>query len=144
MCQVACGVPQGSILGTLVFILYLNDLTNASTFLKYVLFADDTNLFASGTDINALCTKINTELDRLNNWLSINKLSLNLSKTNYMIFCNSKYPNISLCMNAAEIERERETVTTFLGVLVDEKLDWKPYISSLRGKLSKCHAIIYI
>lgn len=141
MCQVACGVPQGSILGPLLFILYINDLTNASTFLKYVLFADDTNLFASGTDINALCVKINTELDRLKNWFSVNKLSLNLSKTNYMIFSNSKHTNISLSMNATEIERV--TVTKFLGVLVDEKLNWKQHISSLRGKLSKCSAIIY-
>ena len=143
MCTATCGVPQGSILGPLLFILYINDLTNVSSFLKYVLFADDTNLFASGKDMNKLCRMINAELDLLKTWFSINKLSLNLSKTNYMIFSNKNRVRNNINLNMDNTEIERVTVTKFLGVLVDENLNWKQHIIHVRNKLSKCSAIIY-
>ena len=143
MCTATCGVPQGSILGPLLFILYINDLTNVSSFLKYVLFADDTNLFASGKDMNTLCRMINAELDLLKTWFSINKLSLNLSKTNYMIFSNKNRVRNNINLNMDNTEIERVTVTKFLGVLVDENLNWKQHIIHVRNKLSKCSAIIY-
>ena len=90
MLKITCGVPQGSILGPLLFILYINDLCNVSKFLKCALFADDTNLFASGNNINTLCEQINDELSKINKWFNINKLSLNLSKTNFIIFSKKK------------------------------------------------------
>lgn len=120
MCSVSCGVPQGSILGPLLFIIYINDLVNVSRILNLVLFADDTNLFASGDDITTLCSNINVELHKFNVWFRINKLSLNLSKTNYMIFTNKSCPDVTLSMNNTKIDRVY--VTKFLGVLVDEKL----------------------
>ena len=81
-------VPQGSILGPISFILYISDLCNVSDFLKFVLFADDTNFFASGDNIANLCENINRELLKINDWFKINKLSLNFSKTNFMVFTN--------------------------------------------------------
>ena len=92
--NVLCGVPQGSILGPILFILYINDMCNVSTFFKPILFADDTNLFYSGKDIDELCSVISIELDKLciN---QVNKLSLNTSKTNFMVFtkrsCDDTY-----------------------------------------------------
>ena len=78
--QVKCGVPQGSVLGPLLFILYINDICNVSKVFDCILFADDTNLFCSDNDINDLCGIINVELDKLNTWFSVNKLSLSIQK----------------------------------------------------------------
>ena len=82
---ISCGVPQGSILGPLFFILYLNDLNNASL-LDAILFADDTNLFISHNDPGYLNDTLNSELNNLSTWFAANRLSLNLSKTNFMVF----------------------------------------------------------
>ena len=75
--NVLCGVPQGSILGPILFILYINNMCNVSTLLKPILFADDTNLFYSGKDIMELCSVVSIELDNLCKWFQGNKLSLN-------------------------------------------------------------------
>ena len=68
--NVTCGVPQGSILGPKLFILYINDICNASSSLKFILFADDTNVFYSGVDIQTICECISRELDKLHVWLT--------------------------------------------------------------------------
>ena len=80
--NVLCGVPQGSILGPKLFILYVNDICNISNILEFILFADDTNIFCSGHDIKELCNTMSNELDKLHTWFSLNKLSLNISKPN--------------------------------------------------------------
>ena len=82
---ISCGVPQGSIRGPLFFILYVNDLNNASL-LDVILFADDTNLFISHNDPGCLNDTLNSELNNLSTWFAANWLSLNLSKTNFMVF----------------------------------------------------------
>ena len=83
---ILCGIQQGSIIGPLLFILYINDLANVSDKLKFILFADDTNVFVSGKNIKNVCDVLNKELENMNIWFKVNKLSLNVSKTNYMIF----------------------------------------------------------
>ena len=140
--NVTCGVPQGSILGPKLFILYINDICNASTSLKFILFADDTNEFYSGVDIQTICECISRELDKLHVWLAVNKLSLNVDKTNFILFGNRKnIDNVCISMNNSIITRVR--ATKCLGVIIDEKLTWKDHISLVRSKLSKTVGILY-
>ena len=84
------GVPQGSVLGPLLFILYTNDLPNTLTVSKSILFADDTTIYYSHSNLNTLYTYLNKDLQILNDWFKTNKLSLNVSKTQYMIFNKKK------------------------------------------------------
>ena len=79
-------VPQGSILGPVLFLIYVNDVMNCLRMLNGVLFADDTCLFASHSDLNLLINMINTELISIQGWFKANKLSLNIEKSNYIIF----------------------------------------------------------
>ena len=78
---VTCGGPQGSISWPLFFLLYVNDLHNASNILNPIMFAEDTNLFFSHSDINVLFEKMNKELPNVSNWFNANKLSLSVIKT---------------------------------------------------------------
>ena len=102
---VLCGVPQGSILGPKLFILYINDICNVSKILSFILFADDTNIFCSNNDLVQLCKTITCELSKLNTWFAVNKLSLNVSKTNFMLFGNLGEKNISVSISDQEIKR---------------------------------------
>ena len=134
--DVLCGVPQGSILGPKLFILYINDLCRVSNCLKFILFADDTNIFCSGHDIIKLSEMVTFELKKLKDWFAVNRLSLNVSKTNYMLFSNSKYSTetqIQIC----NTDIARVNVTKFLGVLIDDKLTWKDHIELVKSKISK-------
>src|SRR6218665_3893856 len=90
--HVNCGVPQGSNLGPLLFILYINDLANISPALYFILFADDTNVFYSHASWGELVRIINEELLKINDWFLANKLSLNLDKTNYILFKSHRKP----------------------------------------------------
>ena len=88
--NVSCGVRQGSIVVPKVLIMYINDICNVSKVLKFILFADDTNLLCCHSDLNELVRITNSVLDQLHVWFSVNRLSLNVTKTNYMFFWESQ------------------------------------------------------
>ena len=140
--SISCGVPQGSILGPLLFLLYINDINNVSKVLFSILFADDTNVFVSGKNINELVVVLNRELSKLVTWLQVNKLSLNVKKTHYMVFSPPKVnQDISpITMNGEKINRVSST--RFLGVVIDDKLKWNEHILFVKQKVSKGLGII--
>ena len=86
---IQCGVPQGSILGPLLFILYVNDMPSAVARLNVIMFADDTNLFISSKDIKSSIQIMNEELNKFTEWFCANKLSLNIDKTKFTPFHKS-------------------------------------------------------
>ena len=135
--NIVCGVPQGSILGPLLFLIYINDLSTVSDALFTILFADDTSIFVRGKDFDNLINLLNNELSLITTWLSANKLSLNIKKTHYMVFTrkNIHSTDHKILLNNHEISRVKET--KFLGLLVDEKLTWKNHIDYISKKISK-------
>ena len=83
---ISTGVPQGSVLGPLLFLLYINDIQNWSDIISFVLFADDTNAFYSNSCLKTLNTTMQKEVNEIIKWLNINKLSINSSKTKFILF----------------------------------------------------------
>ena len=138
-----CGVPQGSILGPLLFLLYINDLSNVSNILDIILFADDTNIFFSHRDQNYLVETINSGMNKLTEWFKCNKLSLHAKKSSFMIFQprqKRETLDFSITLNSTHINRVKEVV--FLGVVLDEHVTWKPHISRIANKVSKAIGLL--
>ena len=130
MKKIECGVPQGSLLGPLLFIVYINDFYRSSDKLSFILFADDSNLFYSHPDPNTLISTVNDELKNVSQWIYANKLSLNIEKTKYMFFSNSldRLPG-NVIFDTTPLEEVSSI--KFLGVCVDNKLSWKCHINNI-------------
>ena len=130
------------ILAPILFLLYINDLSNISKKLKFILFADDTNVFYSDTTVEKVVGVINSELKYLSLWFKINKLSLNVKKSNYMLFMkNNCKLNTDLYIDDTKLEKVN--VTKFLGVYVDEYLTWNAQIQHVCRNISKNVSILY-
>ena len=107
-----------------MFILYINDICNISQVLDLTIFADDTNIFCTGDDIHELCNLVSQEMKKIQNWFAINKLSLNINKTNFMVFGN-KFTNVDCNVFISEFKLKRVYSTKFLGVIIDSDVSWK-------------------
>ena len=140
--QITCGVPQGSILGPLLFLLYINDIASVSRVLFSVLFADDTTLFCRSNNLHELSTVINNELGNIIKWLNANRLSLNIDKTNFMIFRpkSKKEQCPTIHINGSSILEVDSA--KFLGVIIDNKLNWLEHIKCISRKIAKGTGII--
>ena len=141
--QISYGVPQGSILGPLLFLVYINDISESSKLLSFYLFADDTTLFMSHRNRKHLEETFNTELCKISNWLIANQLSLNVDKTHLLTFRskpNVKFENIVLKIDNSIIEEKEEA--KYLGVILDNQLTFKSHINKVYNKLIKGNAIL--
>ena len=140
---IKCGVPQGSVLGPLLFLIYINDIVNSSKLFKFTLFADDTSLYYSCKNTNNLELTINTELSRISDWLSANKLSLNVGKSKLLYYTNKNrncLKDIVVKINN-EILKEVDSAK-YLGVLMDNKLNWNMHVNNIKLRISKGISIL--
>uniref|UniRef100_A0A8C6LIA0 Reverse transcriptase domain-containing protein n=1 Tax=Nothobranchius furzeri TaxID=105023 RepID=A0A8C6LIA0_NOTFU len=130
------GVPQGSTFGPKLFTMYINDVCAVLDKVNCLLYADDTSLYCSGDDLNKLVDLVEKELAVLKGWFDGNKISMNMTKTKYIMYGNRKITNeIIIKINGIVIEQVH--TYTFLGITIDEKLSWKPHIDYIKLKISK-------
>jgi hypothetical protein len=142
---ISVGVPQGSILGPLLFIIYINDLAHSTTAFHPVVYADDTTLFASLRSTVADTNSdlyLNIELEKVNNWMGANKLSINKAKTKAMVFHTAQrrvcYPEIKI----DNVNIEFVDQFSFLGIVIDKRLNWKAHKDMITKRLFKTIGIM--
>ena len=135
LCNIEHGVPQGSVLGSLLFSLYVNDLPNVSNF-ETTLFADDTNLHIAHNNIKILQSVMTNEIKKIDSWMKLNKLTINYKKRCYMLIGKkrTKMTNFRLYIDHNPIELKNSI--KYLGIHLDRELSWKNHIDYLAKKLS--------
>ena len=142
--EIRTGIPQGSILGPLFFSIYINDLINSSNIFNYLMYADDTTLYFNLEDNDSvdMNDNINTHLEKINVWLKLNKMTVNVSTTKYMIFHKRRdTPQLDLLLNNIKIEQVSNF--TFLGIILDKSLSWKYHTKLIASKISKIIGILH-
>ena len=136
---ITVGVPQGSILGPLLFLIYINDLPSALDKLVPVMFADDTNLVLRGKHLPEVVATLNCELESLNDFFKANKLKLNADKTKLVCFRKKGHQfekeDLSVVLDGIKLDCEKNT--TFLGITLDEHLTWQDHCVKVANKMAR-------
>ena len=129
-------------MGPLLFTLYINDIANVSDIISPLIFVDDTNVFVTGKDLNHMVDIINKELNKLTEWMNVNKLSLNVTKTNFIFRSKHRKAVFSnnIKINGTDIDSVEST--KYLGVYIDSELNWSKHINFIKGKIAKAIGII--
>ena len=144
-CNVDCGVPQGSILGPLLYLIYVNDFHSCLSRSSCILFADDTTLVVTAKSYEDLFQFANDDLNSLYDWLCANKLTINLDKTKYIVYSISNRTSmpsnsLSLALNGVKIKRVDQF--TFLGLIIDQHLSWKAHMLKILSKIQRNLSVI--
>ena len=143
MQNIKYGVPQGSILGPLLFIIYINDIPETANFAKFILYADDANIILTADTIEAISIQLNDLVNSLVEWVHSNGLALNLKKTKYMIFSRTRQIDLPAPLIISKTAIERKHETRFLGVIIDDTLSWSKHIQTVVSKMSRYIGIMY-
>ena len=135
------GVPQGSTLGPLLFLIFINDMVQCSNILYFSQFADDSTVTFSSKNLNHALLTVESEFKIIINWLAANRLVINLDKTHLMLFTNKDRPqSISIQADGKTISEVSEI--KFLGVILDNKLKWNAHINYITTKISKSVSVL--
>ena len=141
--SITYGVPQGSVLGPLLFLLYINDIPQASKIIGFHLFADDTSLFFSHPNLNVIEDTVNAELRKISDWLIANKLTLNTKKSNFLlVHPRQRKPSRKISISIDNEPLAETDHAKYLGVLMDNNLSWKYHIQQINIKVAKSLGII--
>ena len=131
-------MPQGSVLGPLLFLIYIKDLLKSSSKLSFDLFADDTNIYFESQSLINLQKVVNKELKHVKKWLDANKLALSVDKKNFVIFHSpQKSLNDTGIIKIGNQYVKQAKYVTFLGLLLDKNLSWKYHLNELNKKTIK-------